>query len=171
MIIKHISQVGEKVIRSKAKLVNAKDKGRTKKVVRDLIDTMRAADLVGMAAPQIGVGLRIFVSEIKKTKWRKTTDVDGLRVFINPKITHLSKKQTLLQEGCGSLGSRTWKLFGLVNRPAEVEVRALDANFKPFTLKAKGLLAKVIQHENDHLQGVVVLDKFTDTRKCWVREK
>lgn len=171
MAIKKISQVGEAVIRAKAKPVNLKDKARVKRLVRDMVDTLRDQALVGIAAPQVGVGLQVFVSEIKKTKWRKTTDVDSLRVFINPKIISRSKKQTVLQEGCGSLGTRTWKLFGLVKRPAQVTVKALDENLKPFTLTTSGLLAKIIQHEYDHLQGVVILDKFTDTRKCWVREQ
>jgi peptide deformylase len=171
MAIKRISQVGEKVIRAKAKQVNAKNKANLKKVLKDLADTLRAENLVGIAAPQIGVGLQIFLSEVRKTKWRKATDTDGLRTYINPQIISRSKKQTELQEGCGSLGSHAWKLFGPVKRPAEVEVEALDENLKPFRLKAKGLLAKIIQHEYDHLQGTVIIDKFTDTRRCWVREK
>lgn len=162
--------MGEKVIRSKAKPVKLKDKTLIKQLVRDMIDTMRDDGLVGIAAPQVGVGLQVFVSEIRPTKHRSSKQADNLRVFINPTLTYFSQKQTILTEGCGSLGTRTWKLFGLVKRPSEVEVHALDEKFHPFTLRAKGLLAKVIQHEYDHLQGVVILDKFTDTKKCWVRE-
>ncbi len=168
MAIKRISQVGEAVIRAKAKPVNLKDKIGIKKLIKDLHDSMFATGLVGIAAPQIGIGLQIFVSEVRKTKTRKPKDLDGFRVFINPKITNKSVKQTILEEGCGSVAHAT--LFGPVRRPAEVEVRALDEHLKPFTLKAHGLLAKIIQHEYDHLQGAVILDKFTDTRKCWVRQ-
>lgn len=169
MAIKKISQVGEAVIRAKAKPINLKDRVGIKKLIKDLHDSMLATSLVGIAAPQIGVGLQIFVSEVRKTKTRKPKDLDGFRVFINPKIIKKSVKHSILEEGCGSVSHAT--LFGPVKRPAEVEVKALDENLQPFTLKAKGLLAKIIQHEYDHLQGVVILDKFTDTRKCWVREK
>ncbi len=167
MAIKKISQVGEAVIRAKAKPVNLQDKAGIKKLIKDLRDSMVATDLVGIAAPQIGVGLQMFVSEVRKTKSRKSKDLDGFRVFINAKITKKSSKQTILEEGCGSVARAT--LFGPVKRPAEVEVRAFDENLQPFTLKATGLLAKIIQHEYDHTQGIVILDKFTDTRKCWVR--
>ena len=168
MAIKPITQIGEPVLRAKAKTVLPKDKLKVQRFIKDMIDSLHAADLIGIAAPQIGVGLQIFITEIRKTKYRNDQDISDLQIFINPKITWLSKKETTLDEGCGSLSSM---LFGPVLRPAEVEVKALDENFKPFTLKAKGLLAKCIQHEYDHLQGTVVLDKFTDTRKCWIAEK
>lgn len=168
MAIKNISQVGEAVIRAKAKPVHIKDKAILKKLIKDLYDSMIATNLVGIAAPQIGVSLQVFVSEVRKTKIRNTKELDGFRVFINPKITKRSAKETSMEEGCGSVCHAS--LFGPVKRPAEVEVEALDENLQPFTLTAKGLLAKIIQHEYDHLQGVVILDKFVDTRKCWVRE-
>lgn len=169
MAIQRVSQVGERVIRSKAKAVSKKDKRAVATLVKDLIDTMHAIDLIGIAAPQIGVSARVFVTEIRKSKLRKhLADTDGLRVFINPTLIWLSKKETTMDEGCGSVCHAS--LFGQVKRPAEVEVQALDENFQPFTVRAKGLLAKCLQHEYDHLQGVVILDKFIDTKKCWVRE-
>jgi peptide deformylase len=169
MAIQRVSQVGERVIRSKAKKVSSKDRAAVGVLINDLIDTMHATDLIGIAAPQIGVSAQVFVTEIRKTKVRKrAAEADDLRVFINPTITWLSKKETAMDEGCGSVCHAT--LFGQVKRPAEVEVQALDEHFQPFTMRAKGLLAKCLQHEYDHLQGVVILDKFTDTRKCWVRE-
>lgn len=170
MAIQPVSQVGERVIRSKAKKVSQKDQKAVAVLVKNLIDTMHAAELIGIAAPQIGVSAQVFVTEIRKSKLRKRlADVDGLRVYINPTLTWLSKKETTMDEGCGSVCHAS--LFGQVKRPAEVEVQALDENFQPFTVRAKGLLAKCLQHEYDHLQGTVILDKFTDTRKCWVREQ
>jgi peptide deformylase len=168
MAIQRLHQVGEKAVRTKARLVKDKDKKLLPSLLADLVQTMRATNLIGIAAPQIGVGLQVFVTEIRKTKNRKkVSDTDTLRIFINPRLTWYSKHETVLDEGCGSLCEAT--LFGPVKRPAVVEVAALDQDFKPFTLRATGLLAKCLQHEYDHLQGVVVLDKFTDTRKCWVR--
>ncbi len=167
MAVKKIVQIGDGVLRQKAKPVSLKNKVAIKKLLKDLTDSLHAAPLVGIAAPQIGLGLQVFLSEIRKTKLRDAKQVDSLRVFINPKIVNYSNKQTILVEGCGSLCHAS--IFGPVKRPSEVEVLALDENLKPFHLKANGLLAKIIQHEYDHLQGVVILDKFTDTRKCWVR--
>ncbi len=169
MAVRKVSQVGEAVIRAKANAVTKKDTALLPCLVKDMIDTLRATDLIGIAAPQIGVGLQVFVTEIRKTKHRKSAALEDLRVFVNPKIVWTSTHKTILEEGCGSVCEST--LFGPVERPAEVEVSALDEHMQPFTLKATGLLAKCIQHEYDHLQGVVVLDKFTDTRKCWVAAK
>lgn len=167
MAVKKVSQVGEAVIRAKAKPVTKKDIPGLPRLLRDMTDTLRETNLIGIAAPQVGVGLQVFVTEIQQAKHRKSVDSqDSLRVYINPKITWRSEQQTILEEGCGSVCHSG--LFGPVQRPAEVVVEALDEHMQPFTLKASGLLAKCIQHEFDHLQGVVVLDKFTDTRKCWV---
>lgn len=168
-MIKPITQIGEPVLRAKAKAVLPKDKLKVQKIIKDMIDSLHANPLIGIAAPQIGIGLQIFITEIRKTKLRNTEEASSLRIYINPRITWSSKKQTVLDEGCGSVCDA--QIFGPVRRPAEVEVEALDENFEPFTLKARGLLAKCIQHEFDHLQGTVILDKFTDTRKCWVAEK
>ena len=128
------------------------------KVITDLIDSMRHHELVGMAAPQIGRGVRIFVTEILPTKFRKpnTSNIDGLRVFINPKIISLSRTQRQDWEGCGSIGFSN--LFGKVSRPTFVVVEAYDEQEKKFRLKARNLLARVIQHEMDHLNGVLFVD-------------
>jgi peptide deformylase len=131
---------------------------------------MRHHNLVGMAAPQIGRSLRIFVTEIRKTTYRKNiSDVDAVRVFINPRLVEKSKQQVVGYEGCGSVASAL--LFGPVKRPRTVTVSAQDAEGRRLQLKATGLLARVIQHENDHLNGIVFLDRVTDTRKLLGREE
>ncbi len=159
MAIREAVQIGNKIIRTRAKKVTSCTSVATQTVVRDLIDSMRHYELVGMAAPQIGDGVRIFVSEIRKTKLRKTAadGLDGLRVYINPVIVSVSKKQEVGWEGCGSVANSN--LFGKVRRPVSVVVEALDEKGNRFRLAAKGLLARVIQHEYDHLEGVVFVDK------------
>ncbi len=125
-----------------------------------LIDSMRHHGLVGMAAPQIGKSERIFVTEVRKTAARKrlsSKDEDKLRVFINPTITSFSKRETKGWEGCGSVASG--KLFGEVKRPNSVTVKANDRTGKEFEFKASNLVARVIQHEMDHLNGKVFTDK------------
>lgn len=157
MTIKKTTQVGNPIIRMKAKPVKLADSKKVQAVILNLIDSMREHNLVGMAAPQVGESLRIFVTEIRKTKLRKSNEVDSLKVFINPIITWFSKKKSNGWEGCGSVAEAG--LFAKVNRPAGVHVKALDQNGDTFTLKASGLLARVIQHEMDHLDGVVFIDK------------
>src|SRR5690606_35100001 len=112
-----------------------------------LVDSMRHHELVGMAAPQIGKPIRVFVTEVRKTKLRKgegIEDVDPLRVFINPRITSLSKSTQKGWEGCGSVASAG--LFGQVQRPSSLSIEAFDENGMKFNLKANKLLARVIQH-------------------------
>ncbi len=169
MIIKSAVQVGNPIIRNKSKKVISATSTETKKIVKDLVDSMRHANLVGMAAPQIGHNLRIFVTEIRTTTLRKTNELDGLRIFINPQIISSSKKQAIGYEGCGSVASAG--IFGKVSRPAEITVRALNEKNENFIFTAKGLLARVIQHEMDHLGGIVFLDKVTDKKSLMSREE
>ncbi len=89
-------------------------------------------------------------------KFRKTKNLDSLRVYINPVIRSVSKKKIKGSEGCGSVASAN--LFGMVDRPVLVVVEALDREGRKFTLKASNLLARVIQHETDHLNGVLFVD-------------
>lgn len=158
MIVKNATQVGNTVIRSKSAEVSNPTSKSTQKVVTDLIDSMRHHNLVGMAAPQIGKGVRVFVTEIRKTKLRKSDsiNIDPLRVFINPKILSVSKKAAKDWEGCGSVA--TANLFGMVKRPVSLEIEAVDEHGTKFRLKAKDLLARVIQHELDHLNGTLFVD-------------
>ena len=170
MIIKQATQVGNPIIRRKSSPVRAGfDSRRLKGIVRDLIDSMRYHNLVGMAAPQIGINQRIFVSEIRRTKTRSPRGADPVRVFINPRIVDTSRKQTACYEGCGSVARSG--LFGNVKRAQSVTVEAFDENGKKFKLCAKGLLAKIIQHEADHLDGKVFLDRMTDMRSLMSRDE
>jgi len=95
MIIKNATQIGNPVIRAKAKPVKLATSPRTKKIVRDLIDSMRYHGLVGMAAPQIGISLRVFVTELRETNVRRAKDADVVRVFINPKSSTARKSSAL----------------------------------------------------------------------------
>lgn len=156
MAVRRTLQVGEPLLRFKAKRV-AKIRSRAvTQVVRDLVDTMREHELVGISAPQIGTSMRIFVTEIRKTKTRPDADIDELRVFINPKIVAYGKSKQYGWEGCGSVADGT--LFAKVMRPTSVVVEAFDNDGMKFTLRANNLLSRVIQHEYDHLEGVLFTD-------------
>jgi peptide deformylase len=119
-------------------------------LVDDMAETMYAAPGVGLAANQIGVLLRIFVIDVAGED-----EPSELRVFINPEILELTGTQTW-EEGCLSFPGVTEE----IRRAERVRVKALDRDGKPFELEAEGLLAVAIQHENDHLNGVVMLDKL-----------
>lgn len=171
MIIKTVTQVGDPVIRKKAKRVKDFESKETKQVIKNLIDSMRHHGLVGMAAPQIGEEMQIFVTEIRETIHRKTnkvSDIDGLRVFVNPKILSFSEKTVKGWEGCGSVAESG--LFGKVERSESIFVEAHDDKGKKFNLEARGLLARVIQHEMDHLNGIVFIDRV-DTKTCMSRNE
>lgn len=134
-----------------------------RQVVDDLIDTMRKGDLVGMAAPQVGENLQVFVTELRETKTRTGYQTDTPRVFINPKIIEASEEEVLIYEGCGCVAKGT--LFGPVKRPRIITIEAFNQDGKRFQLKCDGLLGRVIQHENDHLQGIEFTEKISDYSK------
>lgn len=170
MIKREVVQIGNSIIRRKSKKVKDISSKKIKRITKDLIDSMRFHGLVGMAAPQIGLSLRIFVTEIRKTKTRKKQEkADSPRVYINPSIIFYSKKHVVGYEGCGSVTSG--QLFGPVRRPEKITVKAQDARGKVFIIKAKDLLARVIQHELDHLNGFVFIDKVADTKKLLSRDE
>jgi peptide deformylase len=160
MIIAEVTQVGHKVLRNKAVAVTDPKSKSVQKVVTDLVDSMRHHGLVGMAAPQIGKGVRVFVTKIRGSKLRRgdgKENADALRVFINPRIISVTKTEKAGWEGCGSVACSG--LFGMVKRPVSVTIEAVDEKGNPFLLKAQNLLARVIQHEMDHLNGIVFADK------------
>lgn len=167
MIIKKIIQIGNPILRQKSKPVSEIKSIKTKQLIKDLIDSMRYHDLVGIAATQLGQKLRIFVTEIRKTPTRDPKTIDRLRIFINPEIIWFSKKETIIYEGCGSVAYG--QLFGPVKRPEKITITAQDGNGKKFKLKANGLLSRVIQHEYDHLNGVEFTQKITDIGKIMSR--
>ncbi len=169
MIIKNVTQVGNPVIRKKSASVSNVKTPEVKKIIKDLTDSMRHSNLVGMAAPQIGYNLQIFVTEIRNTTLRKVKELDQLRVFINPKLINVSKKTVTGYEGCGSVAVSG--IFGKVTRSAKVTVSAIDQQGNKFECTADGLLARVIQHEIDHLNGVVFLDRITDSKSLMSREE
>jgi len=169
MITKKIAQAGNPILRKKADLVKDFKSQKTKKTIEDLIDTMRSSSLVGIAAPQIGRSFRIFITEIRKTENRRIEDKDELRVFINPRIVSFSKKTSIDYEGCGSVGNA--HIFGPVKRADEITIEAQNEKGEKFVLKAQNFLARVIQHEFDHINGIIFTDKISDFKKIMSRDE
>ena len=133
----------------------------TRKLIEDMAETMYAAAGCGLAATQVGVNARIFVIDIAGED-----EVSDLKVFINPDIFETVGTQTW-EEGCLSFPGATEE----IRRADRVKVRALDQHGKLFELEATGLLAIAIQHENDHLDGVLLIDKLNALRRRLVSRK
>jgi len=169
MAVRKVIQAGNPILREKSKIVSDIGSEKVQKIIQDLIDSMGKDQSVGMAVPQIGKGLRIFVSEIRKTKYRNPSSTSKLNIYINPKIIELSKDEAVGYEGCTSVA--IGQFFGPVKRPSGVVVEAFDRKGKKFSLEAKGLLARVIQHEYDHLEGILFTDKIDDWKKIMSYEE
>lgn len=122
----------------------------TRRLVVDMFDSMRGSDGIGLSAPQLGVLQRIIVAEYKEAK-----PPISKTVIINPEITWNSKQTELGEEGCLSFPN----LYGMVRRPEKIKYRGLDERDNQIEGKATGLLARIIQHEYDHLDGVLFIDK------------
>jgi len=153
MSVRETILIGEPVLRETAQPVHNHDSEQTQQIIHDLTDTMRADELIGIAAPQIGESVRVFVSEIRETEYREGIS-DELRVYINPDITHFSRETELDWEGCGSIPG----LFGKVERSTEITVNYVDKSGVSREMNATGLFARVIQHEVDHLDGILFTD-------------
>ncbi len=166
--ISKIIQHGEPVLREKAKEVPVSEIAGKK--IKAVIANMKSAlakegDGVAIAAPQIGLPIRVFVISGKAFALDKNPEIDEKSAsnkskypdvaFINPKLTKLSKKQPYIVEGCLSV---RW-LYGKVKRAEKATVEAYDEKGKKFTRGASGLLAQIFQHETDHLDGILFIDK------------
>ena len=133
-----------------------------RKLMDDMLETMYAAPGIGLAAVQIGILKRMVVIDISKEKEKKTP------IFlINPEIVYKSKKTSIYEEGCLSLPG----YFAEIERPAECQIEYLDYNGKKKEMKVYGLLATCIQHEVDHLNGVLFIDYLSKLKKDMIVKK
>ena len=146
-----IYTLGEEVLKQKCQPVTTFDSA-LRILVDAMFETMDQADGVGLAAPQIGVNSRLFVIHIKNTE---------KRAYINPQIIETSVETETAEEGCLSIPG----VWHDVERPLRVTVQAQDLEGKSFTVKAEGLLARAIQHETDHLNGVLFIDRLDDIER------
>ncbi len=161
MTVRNILTEPNKILRQISKPVeDVGDKER--ELMDDMLETMYAANGIGLAAIQIGVPKRIIVMDISKEEGKREP-----RYFVNPVIKNKDTKRSTYEEGCLSVPNQ----FAEIDRPKNCEVEYLDYNGKKKILKAEGLLATCIQHEMDHLEGILFIDYLSKLKKSMIIKK
>ena len=128
----------------------------TRALIDDMLETMYDADGIGLAAIQIGVTQRVIVMDLDQKEGKRKP-----RAFVNPKILWASDETATFEEGCLSVP----EIWDEVERPAKIRVEYLDRDGKPQTLEADGLLADCLQHEMDHLNGILFIDHLSRLKR------
>lgn len=136
-----------KVLRAPTKPVTFPLSKEVEKLTKDMIDTVRNADGIGLAAPQVGKSLKLIVVNLEKNGV-------PLMVLYNPKIVSRGFKKTEVEEGCLSIPH----VFGMVKRPKKVVIEAQNAEGKTIKFEDDGWIARVAQHEIDHIDGILIID-------------
>ena len=154
MTVRALHLLGSPVLRQKAEPVARVD-DEIRRFVDDLFETMRAAKGVGLAANQVGVAKRVAVVDVGDP------DPPPI-VLINPRIVERSDELETAEEGCLSIP----EIFGDVERPLRVVVEALDADGKPYRADLAGYKARAVQHEIDHLDGILFLDHVSAVKRA-----
>jgi peptide deformylase len=150
-----LAYYGDPILRKKGSpVVEINDEIR--QLVADMIETMEANNGIGLAAPQVHRSLALFITSVPLEGPDDTSIPGTLRVFINPKIISYSKEQWECSEGCLSIPL----LYGSVNRPLKVTVQATDLDGREFIQEFEGLEAHAVMHENDHINGVLFIDRI-----------
>ena len=145
-ISKHVEKVGDE----------------ERKLMDDMLETMYEAPGIGLAAIQIGIPKRIIVMDISRDENKKEP-----RYFVNPIIKNKNEEKSVYEEGCLSVPDQ----FAEIERPNSCEVEYLDYDGKKQLLKAEGLLATCIQHEMDHLEGILFIDYLSKLKKSMIIKK
>ena len=122
------------------------------KIAEELINTLHAGEGIGLAGPQVGLQERIFAVHVEG---------DVPRIFINPSILETSQEILKFEEGCLSIPG----IYANVIRPKSIKIQAWNEKGRPFTLEASGILARVILHEYDHLEGILFIDRIPEERR------
>tara|TARA_Y100000389_G_scaffold155289_1_gene155917 strand:- start:1523 stop:2041 length:519 start_codon:yes stop_codon:yes gene_type:complete len=161
MAIKTILTEPNKLLRQISKSVEKVGK-EEQRLMDDMLETMYSANGIGLAAIQIGIPKRIIVMDISKDENKKEP-----RYFVNPVIKNKDKSKSTYEEGCLSVPNQ----FAEIDRPKNCEVEYLDYSGEKKLLKAEGLLATCIQHEMDHLEGILFIDYLSKLKKSMIIKK
>jgi|TARA_B100001142_G_scaffold39609_1_gene35074 peptide deformylase len=161
MSVKNILTEPNKLLRQVSEPVDSVGDSE-KQLMDDMLETMYAAKGIGLAAIQIGVPKRIIVIDISKDDQKKEP-----RYFVNPVIKKKDPLKATYEEGCLSVPNQ----FAEINRPSKCEVEYLDYNGEKKILNAEGILATCIQHEMDHLEGILFIDYLSKLKKSMIIKK
>lgn len=161
MSLRNIVIEPDPILREKSSKLETVD-DETRKLLDDMLQTMYEAPGIGLAAVQIGILRRLIVLDVSKKEDEKKP-----LFLINPEITFKSKKTSLFEEGCLSLPG----YFAEIERPAECKINYIDYYGKKKELKAEGLLSTCVQHEIDHLNGVLFIDYLSKLKKDMIIKK
>ena len=161
MALRPILIIPEPLLRKASEPVPAID-AEVRRLVDDMFETMYEAPGIGLAAIQIGVARRVVTIDVARQEEPKAP-----QVFINPEITWSSEETSTYEEGCLSIP----QYYEEVERPARVRVRYLDVHGKPQEIEAEGLLATCLQHEIDHLDGKLFIDRLSKLKRDRVMKK
>jgi peptide deformylase len=155
MSVRRIYTIEDPVLRRKAKKVKSFNE-ELKLLADDMVETMGVSDGVGLAASQIGVSERVVVIKIPETY--EDSEAGKLYVLVNPEITVVDDEELIASEGCLSIPG----ILGDVPRAGKIKVKAQSVKGKPIRIKAEDYLARIFQHEIDHLDGVLFIDRVED---------
>jgi len=161
MALKQILTEPNKILREKSLPVDKVDED-VQKLIDDLLETMYAAPGIGLAAIQIGIPKRVIVLDIAQKDGQKNPIC-----FINPEIIEKSINNSTYEEGCLSVPGQ----FAEIDRPDKCYVKYLDYHGQPKEIKAEGMLATCIQHEMDHLEGILFIDYLSRLKKSMIIKK
>ena len=159
--------MGDPRLLRRAQEVSAFDTPELHALIADMQETMLAQDGVGLAAPQIGVDLRIVIFGFDENPRYPDAESVPYTILINPVLTPLSEETETDWEGCLSVPG----YYENVDRPQRVKIKALDRDGKPFEMIAEGLLAVCIQHECDHLNGKLFVDYLSTLKRDRIKKK
>jgi peptide deformylase len=161
MTVREIIKLPDKRLRLKSEPVKRVDAG-VRKLAEDMFETMYAAPGIGLAAIQIGIAKRLVVLDLSKKE-----ESQAPQVFINPEITWESEEKATSEEGCLSIP----EYYEEIERPERVKVKYLDLDGKEHEVEAKGLFATCLQHEIDHISGVLFIDHISKLKRDRVIKK
>ena len=161
MALREILTEPNRILRQKSLPVEKVDED-LRKLMDDMLETMYAAPGIGLAAIQVGVPKRVIVLDIAQKEGQKKP-----MCFVNPEIIDKSKNNSTYEEGCLSVPGQ----FAEIDRPDQCYVKYLDYNGEPKEIKATGMLATCIQHEMDHLEGILFIDYLSKLKKTMIIKK
>ncbi len=162
MPVREIVLLGEPILRERADEVEVFDDD-LRSLVKDMFITMAAAEGAGLAAPQVGVGRRVLVAEVSSAEGEEPTRV----ALVNPRVVESSVEVDRSSEGCLSIPGVT----EVVSRPESVTLEGLDPDGQPVRIEADGLLSRVLQHEVDHLDGILFIDRISPLKRRMLLKK